>query len=424
MQTHTDDPEARYVPGVTYETQAAAGSGVPRSLTLRSARLHQQTWLLGFEEIPDRTGAESLRGTRLFIDAEAVVADDEDDAWYEDELVGLTAVDPAGAALGEVTGLRTGAAPDQLVLRLPDGTRRPSCRSSRRSCPRSTSRAVASSSTPRPGSSSSTPTDGRLPVIIDVVSIFPEYLAPLDLSLIGKAHRDGLLDVRVHDLREFAHDRHRSVDDTPYGGGAGMVMKPQPWAEALDHVVAAGAEGARPRLVVPGPGGMPFTQAVARELADEPWLAFACGRYEGIDERVYEYAAQATSGSRCRSSRSATTSSTGERWRCWRWSRPSPGCCPASSATPSRSSRSPTRTVCSSTPSTPSPPPGSPPAVPPGRFPPSCCPVTTAPSRPGATSSGSTARPPVAPTCCTPPRRRTVWMTWTWPSRPLPTPRS
>ena len=129
-------------------------------------------------------------------------------------------------------------------------------------------------------------------MIIDVVSIFPEYLAPLDLSLIGKARRDGLLDLRVHDLRDFAHDRHRSVDDTPYGGGAGMVMKPQPWAEALDHVVASAAEGGRPRVVVPGPGGMPFTQALARELAAEPWLAFACGRYEGIDERVYEYAAE------------------------------------------------------------------------------------------------------------------------------------
>jgi 16S rRNA processing protein RimM len=106
---------------MSYETQAAAGSGVPRSLTLRSARLHQQTWLLGFEEIPDRTGAESLRGTRLFIDAEAAVAVDEDDAWYEDELVGLAAVDPGGAVLGEVTGLRTGAVQDMLVLRLTSG---------------------------------------------------------------------------------------------------------------------------------------------------------------------------------------------------------------------------------------------------------------------------------------------------------------
>ena len=125
---------------------------------------------------------------------------------------------------------------------------------------------------------------------IDVVSIFPEYLAPLDLSLIGRARRDGLLDLRVHDLRDFTHDRHHTVDDTPYGGGAGMVMKPQPWAEALDHVLGSGADGTRPRLLVPGPGGVPFTQAMARELAGEPWLAFACGRYEGIDERVIGYA--------------------------------------------------------------------------------------------------------------------------------------
>ena len=129
---------------------------------------------------------------------------------------------------------------------------------------------------------------------VDVVSIFPEYLAPLDLSLIGKARRDGILDVRVHDLREFAHDRHRTVDDSPFGGGAGMVMTPGPWAAALDAVVASrsAVEGpdAVPHLIVPGPGGVPFTQSLARSLADEPWLAFACGRYEGIDERVYEHA--------------------------------------------------------------------------------------------------------------------------------------
>ncbi|MCE1178812.1 MAG: tRNA (guanosine(37)-N1)-methyltransferase TrmD [Micrococcales bacterium] len=132
---------------------------------------------------------------------------------------------------------------------------------------------------------------------LDVVSIFPEYLAPLDLSLIGTARRQGLLDLHVHQLRDFTHDRHQTVDDTPYGGGAGMVMKVQPWAEALDHVVSQADPGAsttadvaRPRLIVPGPGGAPFTQAMARELAAEPWLAFACGRYEGIDERVYEHA--------------------------------------------------------------------------------------------------------------------------------------
>lgn len=120
------------------------------------------------------------------------------------------------------------------------------------------------------------------------MTIFPEYLSPLDLSLIGKARAQGLVDMFVHDLRDFTHDRHRTVDDTPYGGGAGMVMRPEPWGEALDHLIASGEHGAVPHLLVPGPGGVRFTQAMARELAGEPWLAFACGRYEGIDERVIE----------------------------------------------------------------------------------------------------------------------------------------
>ena len=127
---------------------------------------------------------------------------------------------------------------------------------------------------------------------IDVVTIFPEYLAPLDLSLIGKARRDGLLEVRVHDLRDFTHDRHRTVDDTPFGGGAGMVMKPQPWKEALDALAGSAQDGARPRLILPGPSGRRLDQAFARELAQEEWLGFACGRYEGIDERVHAYAAE------------------------------------------------------------------------------------------------------------------------------------
>ncbi|WP_370894932.1 tRNA (guanosine(37)-N1)-methyltransferase TrmD [Janibacter sp. GXQ6167] len=129
---------------------------------------------------------------------------------------------------------------------------------------------------------------------LDVISIFPDYLAPLDLSLIGKARREGLVDLRIHDLRDFTHDRHRTVDDTPFGGGAGMVMKAQPWSEALTALVdsADEASGAAPILIVPGPGGQPFDQATARELAEAPWLAFACGRYEGIDERVYEWAAE------------------------------------------------------------------------------------------------------------------------------------
>ena len=125
---------------------------------------------------------------------------------------------------------------------------------------------------------------------LDVVTIFPDYLSPLDLSLIGKAREQGLIDLQIHDLRDFTHDRHRSVDDTPYGGGAGMVMRPEPWGEALEHIMASGEDGDGPHLLVPGPGGVPFSQAMARGLAAQPWLAFACGRYEGIDERVIEHA--------------------------------------------------------------------------------------------------------------------------------------
>ncbi|MDQ1702813.1 MAG: tRNA (guanine37-N1)-methyltransferase [Frankiaceae bacterium] len=125
---------------------------------------------------------------------------------------------------------------------------------------------------------------------IDVVTIFPEYVSgPLALSLIGKARERGLLDVRVHDLRSWTDDVHHTVDDTPYGGGPGMVMKPEPWGAALDAVV--GQEPQPPLLVVPTPSGRPFTQRLAAELATEPWLAFACGRYEGIDSRVLADAA-------------------------------------------------------------------------------------------------------------------------------------
>jgi tRNA (guanine37-N1)-methyltransferase len=121
---------------------------------------------------------------------------------------------------------------------------------------------------------------------IDVVTIFPEYLEPLNVSLVGKARARGQLDVRVHDLREWAHDRHNTVDDTPYGGGPGMVMKPEPWGEALDAVLESG-EG-RPVLVVPTPSGRPFTQELAVELSEQPWLVFTPARYEGIDRRVIE----------------------------------------------------------------------------------------------------------------------------------------
>ncbi|MFC7491791.1 MULTISPECIES: ribosome maturation factor RimM [unclassified Knoellia] len=122
VQTHTDDPETRYVPGATFDTEAAPGTGVPRTLTVATARKHREIWLLGFDEIPDRTGAESLRGTQLFLDADTVdeAESDEDDGWYEHDLVGLAVHDPEGVVLGEVTGLVIGAVQDLLEVRLVD----------------------------------------------------------------------------------------------------------------------------------------------------------------------------------------------------------------------------------------------------------------------------------------------------------------
>ncbi len=122
---------------------------------------------------------------------------------------------------------------------------------------------------------------------IDIITIFPEYFGPLAVSLIGKAAERGEISFGVHDLRAWTHDVHHSVDDTPFGGGPGMIMKPQPWGEALDAVLPAGGSG---RLVIPSPAGTRFTQATAIQYAAQDHLIFACGRYEGIDARVAQYA--------------------------------------------------------------------------------------------------------------------------------------
>lgn len=133
---------------------------------------------------------------------------------------------------------------------------------------------------------------------IDVITIFPDYFAgPLSVSLLGRAIEDRILDVRLTDLRDFAHDRHRSVDDAPYGGGAGMVMRPDVWFEAATsvwndveppQVPPYAVAGERPRTVLLTPRGRPLDQPLVRELADEDRLVLCCGRYEGIDERVHE----------------------------------------------------------------------------------------------------------------------------------------
>ncbi|TFC90585.1 tRNA (guanosine(37)-N1)-methyltransferase TrmD [Cryobacterium sinapicolor] len=142
---------------------------------------------------------------------------------------------------------------------------------------------------------------------IDIITIFPEFFSVLDVSLVGKARQSGLIDLRVHNLRDHTHDRHHSVDDTPYGGGAGMVMKPEPWGDAIDDILThvypvadltdapdlPTATDAGPLLIFPSPAGELFTQAMARKLAEEPNLIFGCGRYEGIDQRVFDHFAEA-----------------------------------------------------------------------------------------------------------------------------------
>ena len=123
---------------------------------------------------------------------------------------------------------------------------------------------------------------------IDAITIFPDYFRSLELSLLGKAQDKNILDIRVFDLREYTHDKHRTVDDTPYGGGAGMLMKPEPWGEAFDEILDADGETV---VVFTSPAGELFKQQTAEELSKVKHLVFACGRYEGIDQRVVDHTA-------------------------------------------------------------------------------------------------------------------------------------
>ncbi len=120
---------------------------------------------------------------------------------------------------------------------------------------------------------------------IDAISIFPEFFSVLDISLLGKARESKLIEFNAHDLRKYTHDRHKTVDDTPYGGGAGMVMKAEPWGEAFDEILVGS-----PVVIFTTPAGKQFNQEIAQELSSKQHLIFACGRYEGIDQRVVDYA--------------------------------------------------------------------------------------------------------------------------------------
>ena len=123
---------------------------------------------------------------------------------------------------------------------------------------------------------------------IDAITIFPQFFDSLELSLLGKAREKDLLDVRIHDLRDYTHDKHKTVDDSPYGGGAGMLMKPEPWGEAFDDILDKDGETV---VIFTSPAGELFKQATAQELSSAKHIVFACGRYEGIDQRVVDFAA-------------------------------------------------------------------------------------------------------------------------------------
>jgi tRNA (guanine37-N1)-methyltransferase len=122
---------------------------------------------------------------------------------------------------------------------------------------------------------------------IDLISIFPEYLSPLNLSLLGKAQDKGVLSINIHDLRDQTNDVHHSVDDTPYGGGAGMVMSPVAWGQAIDQITN---ENELVDLIILTPAGKKFDQKMASQFASAKHIIFACGRYEGIDQRVFDWA--------------------------------------------------------------------------------------------------------------------------------------
>ena len=122
---------------------------------------------------------------------------------------------------------------------------------------------------------------------IQAVTIFPEYFSALDISLLGKAQENKVIDFKAVDLRDYTHDKHKTVDDSPYGGGAGMLMKPEPWGEALDELLNTDGSTV---LIVPSPAGELFKQATAQELSTKEHIVFACGRYEGIDQRVFDWA--------------------------------------------------------------------------------------------------------------------------------------
>ena len=314
VEVRTDDPEGRFAPGMTVRTDPAAAG--PLTIDRRPGALGPAAAALRGVRRPHAapracaTCCSSPTSTRPSGPTTRTSSTTTSSSGWP------CAPWPANpsASSREVLHL---PGQDVLAVRRPDGTE-VLVPFVAEIVPRSTStaggRGRPAGRPARPTYRTTTPASSD--VRLDVVTIFPEYLAPLRLSLIGRAVEDGLIDLHVHDLRDWTTDRHRTVDDTPYGGGPGMVMRPEPWGAALDAVIGEpAADAARAAGAGADPGGAPFTQAMAHELAAEPWLVFACGRYEGIDQRVLDEAASRGRVDRGRAS--ATTCSTAARWRCW-----------------------------------------------------------------------------------------------------------
>ena len=276
VEPRTDEPDRRFAPGQELRTEDSS-----RSLTVVSMRHHDGRLLVRFAGLEDRTAVEAVRGAHLVADVDPDERPAEPAEFYDRQLVGLRVRTPNGGLVGVVISVLHMPGQDVLEIRIGDRGPAGPVRCGPGARGRSGGRRPH-----RCGHCRAAEREREL-MRIDVVSIFPAYLDPLRLSLVGKAGESGVVPIHVHDLRQWTHDRHRSVDDAPYGGGPGMVMRPEPWGEALDQLATPGT-----RLVLLTPSGRTFTQAMATELAGEEHLIVACGRYEGIDARVAQDAAR------------------------------------------------------------------------------------------------------------------------------------
>ena len=267
VHIRTDEPDRRFVVGAVLATDP------PESGPLRIESVRDRTRAGSWSASPaTRTGPARSRSSASGCWSTRRRSSDPD-AFYDHELVGLVAVDDVGSTIGKVADVLHQPGHDLLVVEREDGPAAlvPFVAAIVPQVDVAAGRLVVHAPPgllDDAGADDDADPDQRGPdVRVDVITIFPDYLTPLGLSLVGKARENGVLDLRVHDLRDWTTDRHRSVDDTPYGGGPGMVMRPEPWTQALETVSGGRDGAARPRLVIPTPTGRPFTHAVAAELA-------------------------------------------------------------------------------------------------------------------------------------------------------------